>query len=133
MNAYPRETALAAKWLYDRKEVSIDWNYRVLSEENPDKEGLKYSRIKAYQIFTILEHEGLLEPFEFVDKYGGRHIEHRLVLADYKKWKAIQNPPGKFKLYIINPIFSIFSNTTTFLFWLGSVIITVLVERFLGK
>jgi len=135
MSAYPVETAKAAKWLYDRKEVSYDWNFRVLSKLNPDKETLGYSDIVSFHIFSILEREGLISPGIFTDKQGKPFPGFKLNLEDKKKWDKVMDPPRWWDTFILNPAIDIFTNIGKFAFWtigvLLGAIITQLVEKWL--
>ena len=131
MNVYSEQTAKAARWLFARKHRSVDWSYKDLTKENIDTETLGFDRIIAYQIFTILEHEGLIEPFEFTDKEGKQRIDHRLILKDETKWKAVMYPPRFFGKYVWPPIKAIFTNLWAFLFWIASVSIPILIEKWL--
>jgi hypothetical protein len=132
MNVYSKQTAEAARWLFERKHRSADWSYKDLTKENVDTETLGFDRIIAYQIFTILEHEGLIEPFEFTDKEGKQRIDHRLILKDESKWNAVMYPPRFFGRVIWPPIKFIFSNIISFIFWILSVIITALITKAIG-
>ena len=129
MNVYSEQTAKAASWLYARKHRSVDWSYKDLTKENSDPETLGFDRIVAYQIFTILEHEKLIEPFEFTDKEGKQRIDHRLILTDQEKWNQIMHPPGMWGRYIWPSAKFMFTNLVTFLIWISSVIITAIIAK----
>jgi hypothetical protein len=133
MNVYSEKTARAACWLFDRKHRSVDWSYKDLTKENPDPETLGFDRIIAYQIFTILEHEGLIEPFEFTDKEGKQRIDHRLILTNQAKWDSVMHPPGFFGRVIWPPIRFVFTNVVTFILFVCSVIITAIVSALITK
>jgi hypothetical protein len=131
MNVYSDKTAEAARWIFDHKEQSVDWVWRVLTANNPASDTLRFPPVVAYQIFTILEHEGLIEPFEFTDRDGKQTVAHRLVLADKAKWDAVRHPPSFLRRFVWPPIKGIFTNLWAFLFWVVSVTIPILIKKWL--
>lgn len=119
MNAYPKQTAEAARWIFARKDRSIDWNWPVLTKRNPDSETLGYSDVVSYQIFTILEKEGLIEPFAF--QIGDRDIgSFKLCLHDSDTWSRVGTTPNWFRRFILWPAKETFSTVYRVFFWLIS-------------
>ena len=116
MNAYPKQTAEAARWLFARKERSIDWNWPVLTKRNPDSETLGYSDVVSYQVFTILEKEGLIEPFTF-PLNGVDVASFKLCLHDAKKWQDVGKTPNWFRRFILWPARETFSTVYRVVFW----------------
>ncbi len=126
MNAYPKQVAQAAKWIYDRKDRSVDWDWTVLTKHNPDPETLGFDDVVSYQIFTILEKEGLIEPFTF--KIGEKDIaSFKLCLQDAKKWGNIGTNPNLFRRFIWWPAKETFSAGYRIIFWLITVSTTALI------
>jgi len=62
MDDFGQQRTLAARWIHDRKDRVDWWQWSVLTEHNPDAEGLKLSPKAAMLIFADLVHAGLLVP-----------------------------------------------------------------------
>lgn len=133
MSAYPKDVARAAKWIWDRKEESIDWNWPVLTKRNSAKDTLGFSDIKAFQIFTILEKRGLIEPLKFTGKNGILIETYKLILKEEKDWKDTEKLGSFLYDWILNPLKDIFTDLGRALIWFLSVAITAVITVLITK
>lgn len=131
---YPLETAKAIGWISDRREKSIDWNWPVLSYRNPDSECLFLPEIVAYQIWTILEHRGMVKRETFVQGETGQPFAaYVLNFSDESLWVEGRKIPSKWRLYFWFPIQKAFFKFPIFLVWVFSLVITASVTYYIEK
>jgi len=129
--SYVKKTAQAAKWIWDRKERSVDWNWPVLTKHNPDPETLGFDDIISFQIFTILERKGLIEPFVFEN--NGRQISSfKLCLHNEKEWEFIQHPPTGFRK-VLHVILWFFGGVWRSILWVLTIFLTALLTLIAEK
>jgi hypothetical protein len=90
---------------------------------------LGLSDVIAYQIFTDLAERGLLVPF--VRDVGAE--TYRLNLGLESEWRAVIEPPGIFRCYIVPAFAWCFRSGFAFVIWLASVIIAAWIGSLFKK
>ena len=127
MNYLEPELKETAKWMWDRKNTTDWWTPLVLTSDNPDNTSPKFSRNKAYQLFTILEERRLIIP--------KTEILNNKLIQIYKinsnktdGWQDLINKKGVFKLHIIPFITSVFNKSWLLILWFVTLILASTVQ-----
>lgn len=60
--SHDQRRSCAARWMYERRERVGWWRWWVLTDANPDPEGLRLPPREAFLIFADLVQRGLLVP-----------------------------------------------------------------------
>lgn len=118
MHEYPDEVAKSARWIYERKHRSLNWNWWALSVQNPDTEGLKYPEVIAFHIISILASKGLLKPI------GDSAVEFALDLSDTDKWEEAMAQPSWFEKKILQPLDFAGRHVWIFILWMITLVLS---------
>jgi len=120
VSEYENLRAEAARWIYERKDGPMWWNWPVLTEHNPDPSSLKIPDTRAWNIFMDLASRGLLVPM--VNDEGA--AVYRLDLSKGSEWKRAMEPPaGWFSLHVWKQAAYGIRKSVQFVMWVISLVI----------
>ena len=120
MSDYENLRATAARWIHDRKDGPMWWNWPVLTAHNLDASNPQIPDTTAWNIFMDLAGRGLLVPMVNDQGVG----VYRLDLSKGPEWKrAMDPPPGWLSLYVWKPAAQGIRKSVQFVMWLMSLAI----------
>ncbi|MFA5234053.1 MAG: hypothetical protein WC390_06590 [Sulfurimonas sp.] len=120
--AYTQELATAANWIWEHKDEPQFWNWPVLTRHNDAEDSLNFPDTVAWNVFTILEKRGLIDPF-MAEKDGKTFPAFKLNLNNEIEWEKTKKPPTKWDTEFWEPLARTGVNIWTFIVWILSLVI----------